>query len=517
VGITEKKDKYITELELLVEKQKGTIKELNQENLLLRHQIGLYQKAVFGPKTEKRFALTALKQTTLEFNEFSALAPAIEVPVKENKEVATGVVVESESSASKEKQSKKERTDFSKLVLPDGLSRETIVIEPLGVEEGMVKIGEEVTEVLAIKPEEFYVKQYVRPKYAKSNKEGVVIAELPSRAIPSAKVDESLLAYLIYSKYFLHLPLDRILKQFAHMGMSLSDSTIGDWLHKSIELISVLFPILAERVKGSCYKMCDETTIKVLQRKGNKVISHQGYYWVYYAVEEKISLFEYHPGRGGDIPEAFLMDNKGYFQTDGYAAYDKLDTASLQRLACMAHARRKFADAMSYDKAMCTWMLEKMGLLYAIEKKAREEKYSHAQRHELRQQQAIPVLNEIKQWLDANKEKHLPKSPITKAILYSLNQWDQLCLYTSNGMLEIDNNLVENIIRPLAIGRKNYLFAGSDKAATNAGMAYSFIACCINHQINPLLWIEDTLRKLPDTKSSQLHTLLPLSQKLKEQ
>ncbi len=520
MGITDKLNKRIIELELLVEEQRGVIKELSrvnkellQENKFLRHHLSLYQKALFGRKSEKRIALNTIKQTALEFSEFPALAPAVQIPESKDKEAAADTTKPADK---KERAPRKERVDFSKLLLPDDLRRETIVIEPLNLEEDMVQIGEEVTEVLAVKSAEFYVKTIIRPKYAKKDKEGVVIAELPSRAIPAAKVDESVLAYLIYCKYFLHLPLDRQLKQFSHMGMELSDSTVGDWVHKSIELLSVLYPLLVDRVKGSCYKMCDETTIKVLQMKGNKSGSHQGYYWVYYAVEEKICIFEYHPGRGGDVPEEFLKGSEGYFQTDGYAAYDKLDTASLQRLACMAHARRKFADALSYDKASCSWMIEKMGLLYQVEKKAREEKYSSAQRHELRQREAVPVLNEIKLWLDSNKDSHAPKSPIAKAILYCLNQWDQLCLYTSNGILEIDNNWVENMIRPLAIGRKNYLFAGSDKAAINTGMAYSFIACCINHGINPLQWLEDTLRKLPDTKTSQLHTLLPISQNIKE-
>ena len=176
----------------------------------------------------------------------------------------------------------------------------------------------------------------------------------------------------------------------------------------------------------------------------------------------------------------------------------------------MAHARRYFFDAQDNDKARAVWMLDKLQELYEIEKIAREQKFTHEQRLAVRQEKSVPILNQIKIWQTENQLQVLPKSPIGKAISYMHQRWDKLILFASDGMLEIDNNLVENAIRPVALGRKNYLFAGSHEAARRAGIVYSFIACCKKNNIDPYSWLTETLQKISDTKTSELYKLLPV-------
>jgi hypothetical protein len=316
---------------------------------------------------------------------------------------------------------------------------------------------------------------------------------------------------LLLDKYVDHLPIYRQEKKYERLGVKLSDATLGDWMAKTCTLLSFLYPELLKRVLKSEYLQADETPIQVLD-KTKKGSSHRGYYWVYHHVSEGLVLYEYEPGRGQQAAHAFLKDYVGYLQTDGYSVYSALPNPQVTLLCCMAHARRYFFDAQQNDKFRATWMLDKMQELYAIEQYAREQGLAPEERLMLRTEKAIPVLNEIKTWLDANLLQTTPKSPIGKAIAYCLNRWDKLCVYAQNGILEIDNNLVENAIRPVALGRKNYLFAGSHEAAKRAGMVYSFIACCKKNNINPYVWLTDTLVKLPDTKADLLYKLLPTKQ-----
>lgn len=373
----------------------------------------------------------------------------------------------------------------------------------------MVRIGEEVTELLAITPQKFYVKKIIRPKYAKANKEGVVIAEPPSRPIQGGMVDVSLLVMLLLDKYVDHLPLHRQLKKYERLRIKLSDSTVRNWVTESIKLLEYLHEELLERVKKSTYLQCDETPIKVLD-KDKKSTTHRGYYWVYHDVENGLVLYEYDPSRGQAAPTKFLTDYQGYLQTDSYSVYDALPHKQIKLAGCMAHARRYFFDAQQNDQLRASWMLDKLQELYTIEAQARELKLNHDERFALRQQKSVVLLAEIKNWLNENQLQITPKSPIGKAISYTNVRWSKLCLFASDGLLEIDNNLVENAIRPIALGRKNYLFAGSRQAAARAGVIYSLITCCRKNNIDPYRWLEDILTKLPDTKKSELYKLLPL-------
>lgn len=484
-----------TEFINVITEQKSVITEQKNQIESLKHQVSLFQKMVFGSKQEQHKSIENPEQTTLAFNE------KVDLDLPQD--------IEEQKVTYHRKAKNTKRTDYSKLDIPADLERVVTVIEPLDKTDDMVKIGEEVTELLAITPQKFYVKQIIRPKYARANKQGIVIAELPSRPIQGGLVDVSLLTMLLLDKYVDHMPIYRQQKKYERLGIKLSESTLGNWIAESIKLLAYLHVELVNRVKQSKYLQADETPIKVLD-KAKKGTTHRGYYWVYHDVESGLVLYEYDPSRGQGAPTKFLMDYEGYLQTDGYAVYDVLPNKKIKLAGCMAHARRYFFDAQQNDRVRATWMLDKLQALYEIEKNAREQKLTHTQRFAIRQQNSEAILTEIKTWLNENQLLVTPKSPIGKAISYMNVRWHKLILFASDGILEIDNNLVENAIRPIALGRKNYLFAGSHQAAARAGIIYSFITCCKKNNIDTYKWLEETLTKLPDTKKSELYKLLPV-------
>ncbi len=483
------------ELISIILDKENTIVGQKSEIEYLKHQVNLFQKALFGQKKETFKAIENIQQEKLPFEK-------VDLDLKQD--------VELQQVSYHRKKANKKRVDFSKLELPADLERVVTIIEPEDKTEDMIKIGEDVTELLATTQQKMNVKRIVRPKYTKPNKEGVLIAPLPSRVIPGGKVDESLLVMLLLDKYVYHMPLYRQIKKYESLGIKLSDATVGDWTAKSIDMLTYLYDRLAIRIRGSSYLQGDETTMKVLD-KLKKGKTHLGYYWVYYSIEDKLVVFNYHPGRAHTVPLNFLQDFDGFLQTDGLAQYETLikKRSNITLVGCMAHARRYFFDAQNYNKGKSTWMLDKVQALYALEDIAREEKYTHEQRLQLRQQKSIPVLAEIKQWLDDNLLKDATTNPLTKALHYMKARWEKLILFASEGRLEIDNNLVENAIRPVALGRKNYLFAGSHDAAQRGAVIYSLFACCKLNGIDPYTWLLDVLQKLPDTKSSELDNLLP--------
>ena len=231
---------------------------------------------------------------------------------------------------------------------------------------------------------------------------------------------------------------------------------------------------------------------------------------IYHSPQDQLVLFDYREGRGREGPEELLKEFKGYLQSDGYEVYNSFDKREgITHLHCMAHARRKFDEALTNDKARAEYVLLEMQKLYGVEKKIREEGLNAPEAKAVRQEESLPVLTNLKSWLLENYQQVLPQSPIGKAISYSLQRWEKLCVYAGDGRLQIDNNLVENAIRPLAIGRKNYLFAGSHEGARRAAMLYSFMASCKKHDINPQHWLKDILENIADWPQKRIQELLP--------
>ena len=255
--------------------------------------------------------------------------------------------------------------------------------------------------------------------------------------------------------------------------------------------------------------MIDESPLKV-QDRDKPGACHQGYMWVRYAPLSKSVLFEYYKSRSTKGPIDDLSSFKGYIQTDGYSGYTYLASQQgITHLSCWAHARRYFDKALENDRERASHVMKLIQLLYAIEALARESEMSHQQRHALRLDKSLPIINEIGQYIQQERDKVTPKSPIRQAFEYCANRWLSLQNYLTNGMLEIDSNLVENSIRPLALGRKNYLFAGSHDAAKDIAMFCSFFATCTKNNIDPQKWLTYVIQNINDTKTSKVKDLLP--------
>lgn len=396
-----------------------------------------------------------------------------------------------------------------RMKLPESLRREEIVIEPTEDIAGCRKMGEEITEVLEYEPGELFVKKYIRVKYAKANNSGVLIGELPARPLEKAMAGPGLLAQIIIDKYIDHLPLHRQMQRFERGGIKLAYSTLTDWVSGTSELIKPLYEALKAEVLKSDYLHVDETPIKVLDKdKSNGV--HRGYYWVYQDSIKKIVFFDYQESRGREGPSGILENFSGYLQTDGYTVYEIFDKRKqITLIHCMAHARRMFHDALENDEQRSSYALEQIQKLYAVERMCKEESLDFTQILEVRQEKAVPVLETLGKWMKEQYLQVTPKSPIGKAIAYTLERWKRLSQYAENGMLNIDNNPVENSIRPVALGRKNYLFAGSHHAAQRSGMLYSLLGTCKMHGIEPYGWLCDTLEKIATHPINRISELLP--------
>jgi transposase len=396
-----------------------------------------------------------------------------------------------------------------RMKLPEHLERREIIIEPSEDTSHCKKIGEEVTEELEYEPGKLYVNKIIRPKYAKPGNAGIITAPMIERPLPKAIAGVGLLAQIVIDKYVDHLPLYRQMERFKREGIQIPYSTITEWVSGTCTLIVPLYDLLKKLVLQSDYLHADESPIKVLD-KNKKGETHRGYFWVYHNSIKGMVLFDYRPGRGREGPEEMLKDFKGYLQTDGYPLYDFFkQKEDITVLHCMAHARRMFYDALQNDKPRTEYALEQFALLYNIERKAKGLSLDAAEVMHLRQTEALPVLQNFEKWMKQEYVKVPPKSAIAKALQYSTGRWNELTIYTTDGKLNIDNNPVENSIRPMTVGRKNYLFAGSHEAAQRSAMLYSLLGTCKAHEINPLIWFKDVLQRLPTHTINKINELLP--------
>lgn len=475
----------------------ATIQELTSQLLKfhdLQHELDQFKRLVFGSRHERFVAATSPEQLSLGITSGQMLS----------KPAAIQTI---EYTRAQKKPSEKIHT--GRMMLPADLPREQVVIEPTEDVSGMKKIGEEITEELERIPGKLFVRQYVRPKYAKANGEGVVIAELPTRPIDKGMAGPGLLAQIVIDKYTDHLPVHRQIQRFEREGIKLSSSTLTDWISGTCTLLEPLYEALKKKALSADYLQVDETPIKVLD-KDKKGTTHRGYHWVYHAPIERLVLFDYREGRGREGPNEILKNFTGHLQTDGYAVYEDFDRKpNVTLLHCMAHARRKFDEAKDNDLARASHALTEFQKLYTLERQARTEALSTDQRYALRQEKSVALLNDFKIWMLENYKAVLPKSTIGQALHYSLERFDKLMLYTTDGKLEIDNNLVENAIRPVAIGRKNYLFAGSHNGARRAAMLYSFLGTCKINEVNVFHWLRSTLEKIPHHPINKISELLP--------
>lgn len=407
-------------------------------------------------------------------------------------------------------QRRKRKNHPGRLALPDHLPVEEIIIEPEEDVTGLKCIGHEITDELEYQQAILKINRFKRPKYAKEDNEGVICGDLPSRPIDKGIAGPGLLSQILVSKYVYHLPLYRQAQRFkTEHQIDIPRSTMGGWQSSIANLIQPLYEVQKRQVLGQGYLQVDETPIQVLDPK-KKGKTHRGYYWVYYSPIQRMVMFDYQEGRSREGPRKLLSGFKGYLQTDGYAVYDWFGKQKdITLLSCMAHARRMFEKALADDQKRAGYAMTEIQKLYQIERRARQLDLSAEQRHELRLNESLPIINELGKWMAAQVKTTLPKSPFGKALIYSLGRWDKLMNYLRDGYLEIDNNLVENSIRPTALGRRNYLFAGSHAGAKSAAMFYSFFASCRHNNVDPFTWLKKVLEIIPDYPANKLSDLLP--------
>lgn len=436
--------------------------------------------------------------------------------------------------------------------LPSGLPRETMMHD-LPEEEkpcpccGRMRhiIGKQTHEQLEYVPAKLKVIKHVRLTYGcpkcerDASPEGpqIVTADKPSQPIEKGLAAPGLLSYIIVSKYGDHCPMHRLEGILKRYGIDIARSTMCDWAAQCADALQPLYDLMVREVRLSTVIHTDDTTVKVQDKTLGR--TRTGRFWTYLGDEDHPqTVFAYTPNRERDGPMTFLRDwgkhEPVYLQADAFSGYDGIyrgeSGGDVTEVACWAHARRKFYDARNSDPVVSTQALAHIRLLYDVEtnakKKARDstrdgiansvqDEYDHlvAERYRLRQEHSVKRLAKFKAWLESQQAEHggrvLPKSPMGGAIQYSLNQWDALCVYTTNGRLMIDNNASENALRRVAIGRKNWLFAGSDNGGRTAATLFSLIATCQRHNVEPMAYFRDVLTRIAAMPVSRLPELLP--------
>lgn len=483
--------KVQSELTQKCEKSQAEITRLN-------YLVEKFRRLLAGSRRERFESDEHIGQYNLPFEELEAKTENPDTPVKET-------ITHTRD---------KNKNHKGRNRLPDDLPVHEVVIEPMEDTAGLVKIGDERTEILELAPAKFFKIVIVRPKYALPAGEGIVCGALPSRPIDKCLAGNVLLSSILINKYVDHLPLYRQQQIFKRHGIRIAPSTIDGWVAKLGDLLEPLYNAMANVVKNDGYIQADETPTRVLD-KTKKGKCHRGYYWVYHSPPKRMVLFDYQPGRGKNAPQEILKDFKGYLQTDGYQAYGQYGKKEdVTHLACWAHARRYFFEAKNQDKERAEHALERIQKLYAVEHEAKD--MTPDRRKELRLEKSLSIINELGKWIATENKKVLPKSPIGKAFAYAINLWDELQNYLKSGELLIDNNLIENSIRPNALGRKNYLFAGSHQGARRTAMFYTFTGTCKMHGIEPMAWLTTVLGKIADHPANKLHQLFPQNLELPE-
>lgn len=494
-SILEQKDLKLEQKDLTLKQQESSIKQKDATILTQKQWIEQMQRMLFGSKSE-RFIKNPVdpKQLHLSFEELDAKNNTHDDPDQTVKNLVQIKVVKPSNHKGRNK-------------LPETLEEKEIIIEPEEDIKGLKKIGEERTEILEHIPASFFKLVIIRPKYEKPNQNGVLIAEMPSRPIARCLAGNMLLGSILVNKYVDHLPLYRQRQIFKRADIEIAPSTIDSWVLQLGFLLEPLYDAMVRALKNASYLQADETPTRVLDKQ-KKGTTHQGYYWAYHDPLKKMVVFDYQKGRNKDAPRKILDDFEGYLQTDGYASYNQYKLKkTVTHLACWAHARRYFEKALDQDRSRAEHAMESIQQLYVVEREIAG--LSPEEIKKLRLEKSLPIINELGKWISQEYKKVLPSSLIGKAFTYSINLWDSLQAYLYDGNLLIDNNPIENSIRPNALGRKNYLFAGSHEGAKRTAMFYSFFGTCKMNGVNPQKWISKVLEVIADHKVNKLYELFP--------
>ena len=478
---------------------------LQQAKAQVEFQLAELQRLIFASRSERYVPGqgSAPNQLQFDFGELDPVDQTVEGADGEGRQVVT--------------YERKKGKHPGRQAIPDHLPTEEVRIEPTEDVSDAEHIADTIVDTLDYTPASLIRRRYIFPRYVKTevDEQGqeqtvIIQSRMPGRALPKSIAEAGLLAHLIVSKFVYHLPFYRQIQQFDQLyQVKLSKSTVNDWFAGVCALLEPLYNRLKQKVLDSDYLQADESPIQV-QDKNKSGKTHRGYQWVYHTPLEGLVLFDYQKGRGKNGPKTILADFSGKLQTDGYAVYDKLvkGRTDIELVGCMAHARRYFFQAKDSAPEAET-ALAYFTQLYDLERNLRQDQADPELIQSMRQQKALPVLNTLFDWASKQQKQALPKSPFGKAIFYLLQRREKLLAYTHDGRLQIDNNLVENSIRPLALGRKNYLFAGSHDAAQRIAMMYSFFASCKKQQVNPYAWLKAVLERLPEHPVNKVDEFLP--------
>jgi len=491
-----------TDYKSLYEEEKKEKEDLQSEVLKMQLQLLKFSRMIFGSKSEAFKVNPAQLTLAIQAEQIPAVC-----------DLSSAKRVEGYVKGNPAKT--RDLSEFGSYL--DSLPHFYETREPENLPEGAEKIGEDEHKILEYTPGKLFVRVIVIPKYKLPAKNGddtvkIIAVEAPSRPLRKCIAGASTLAQILVDKYTDHLPVFRQKARFARDGTIIPYNTLLDWTGKTIDLLEILYPVLKKAILSTRYIHVDETGLKVLcsgENKRHRKI-HDGYLWCYNNSIEKMVFFDYQHGRGEKYAEGILKDFRGIIQTDGWQVYQGIASKQedIKQICCLAHARRKFDEALSTDKELAGYALAKFQAIYEVERYCKDNNLSYEEIKDTRQARSAPLLNELHEWM-TEQYKTLPSAPISTAIGYAMRHWERLCYYTKDGMLKPDNNPVENAIRPTVLGRKNFLFAGSQRGAERIAIIYSLLGTCKLNNINPYLWLKDVLSRINDHPINKISELLP--------
>jgi transposase len=499
-------------LQAEAERLKQHAAQLEAENSQLREQlreaqllIAQLRRELFGPKADK---LTPEQEEQLK-----ALHRDLQAEAQRPAPVSDQVLEREDRAARRRRQRPRGRHP-----LPEHLEIETVTIEPEAkvcpcCGKPLERIGEEVSEEIDLIPAKLIRRRTVRPKYAcRCGEAGVKIAPLPSRLIPQSRLGVGLATHILLSRFDDHLSFYRLEQQFRERhGIPIPRQQMVQWMEQIAFWLRPVYDAMWRQMLSGGYLQVDETPVRVLDPDVEGKAA-RGYLW-FYAVPRGDVILDFDRSRALKVVQQRLQDFTGTIQTDAYEVYQSLERkeSRIERIGCLAHSRRRFYAALQQNLPDAAWFISQIRLLYRIEDEARE--LVPAERHVFRQQQAPAIWKVLKARAVELQPRFLPKSTIGSAIRYFLDEYDALTGYLRNGRFEIDNNLIENSIRPSAVGKKRWLFIGHPEAGWRSAVIYSIIVSCRRRSINPQDYVTDILRRLPASKTSDIQDLIPANWK----
>ena len=459
----------------------------------LKFELEQLKRTVFGSKSERFVPEQSPEQLDLFDGQHQA---KIESAVVEKEEVHFTKTKQKKGQPVREK-------------IPDHLERKGIILEPEVNISGMKCIGKVISEKLEITPPKLFVRQWIRPKYIDAQGK-IHLAELPSDPFPKHLAGSSIVAQVSVHKYVDHIPLYRQSQIFARQDIDLSRSTLNAMTSKGAERLDPLHQCMGKLFKKITYQQADESSLLVLTQDNEKG-SQKGAMFVQHAPIEKMVFFDYIKTKEKVNILKAIGNFEGYLQVDGNVSYESLGKhPKITLMHCLAHSRRYFEKALDFDKHRASQALKLIQDIYAVERLATDQNLPPEQIYELRQTHTVPILEKLKQWLNDHLDPNEAPNPLTAAILYMQKRWTGLTVFVTNGNLKPDNNLIENFIRPLALGRKNYLFAASHSGARTAAIYYSLFATAKLNGLDPYKWLVDVFNRIQNHPINRIHELLPL-------